>query len=218
MIRTCLLTMATLGLACAAEARDKDKPPPDAGMNAARLLSVARETREAEGCAAAAPTYRVVAGMGEGQEAAQHELGECLILMEGANAAETALFRQEGLFWLTRAAYAGNARAQRALAFHYGSRANASGSPAEALKWALVYQKNREADLYGYKALPETFVPGLTKDAGPDAAAEAEALATGAAPLPLAKFSPPSREKKPDAPRLGPGGPPPEQRRSGGGL
>lgn len=205
--------------ACAAAAKEKERPPLDAGMGAARLLSVARELRETKGCAEAAPTYRVVAGMGEGEEPAQHELGECLLLIDGASPAETALFRQEGVFWLMRAAFAGNARAQRALAIHYGARASAANAPAEALKWALVYQNNPEAAVYGYKAFPETFVPGLKKDVSPETLAGAEDFAASFAPIHLAKFSPPPREKPkgmegpPGMHGPPPGGPPPEGRR-----
>lgn len=190
--------LALITLTDSAAAKDRP-PPPDAGLSAARLLSVARETREQQSCAAAAPTYRVVAAMGEGQEAAQHELGECLLLMNGANATETALFRQEALLWLKRAAFAGNARAQRALAVHYGARSNPEGSPAEALKWSLVYNRNSDADLYGYKALPETFVPGLKQDVSPETLAAAESFAASFTPLKLAKFAPPPRSKKDQA-------------------
>lgn len=168
----------------------------------ARLLAEARRLRESEGCANAAPTYRVVAGMGEGEEAAQHELGECLLTLTGANAVETELFRQEAVFWLTRAAHAGNARAQRALAVHYAPQAMGAAANAEALKWALVYAKNPDAKLYGYKELPQTFVPGLTQELGTDAAAKAQTFAAAFKPLTLAKFTPP-KPKKGEAPPRG---------------
>lgn len=196
-----------------AAAKEKDPTPIDAGMSASRLLGVAREMREAQGCAVAAPTYRVVAAMGEGQDGAQHELGECLLLVDGASPTETALFRQEAMFWLTRAAFAGNARAQRALAVHYGAKSNPDGSPAEALKWALVYGKNSGADLYGYKALPETFVPGLKKDVSPEALAAAESFAASFTPVHLAKFAPPPREKRGVRPKGPPPGAPPDGER-----
>lgn len=184
------------------------KPPSPEQLRAAGveqtglLLSHARETRDKRGCAAAAPGLRVVAAMGEGQEPAQHELGECLIAMTGANATETALFREEGLFWLTRAAYAGNARAQRALAVQYGAATASEETRAQALKWALVYGRNAEADLYGFKALPATFAPGLKQNLPADKIAEAEAFAASFAPIALAAYTPPA-EARMGGPRMG---------------
>lgn len=169
---------------------------------ASRLLEDARKTRESKGCAPAAPNYRVVAAMGEGQEAAQHELGECLLTIAGADASETALFRQEGLFWLTRAAHAGNARAQRALAIHYA--APAEGAQEEALKWALVYARNSDAAVYGYKDLPATFTPGLIAALAPHSVADAQAFAAAFAPRAMARFDPPPPPKGSKS-RSGPG-------------
>ncbi|MEE2690426.1 MAG: hypothetical protein VX640_02685 [Pseudomonadota bacterium] len=183
-----------VGLAACSSA---PKPDPEA-FRAATLaqsgliLAKAREQRDKEGCAAAAPSLRVVAAMGDGQEAAQHELGECLIAMTGASETETALFHEEGLFWLTRAAYAGNARAQRALAVQYGAISGSADRQAEALKWALVYNANPDAKVYGYKALPETFAPGLMKNLPADKVAEAEAFAAAFAPIHLAAFEAPA--------------------------
>jgi hypothetical protein len=207
---------------CAAfgAASAKDKAPPLAfGEEAApKLLAEARKAREAAGCLDAAPLYRVVAAMGEGAEAAQHELGECLLLVAGSQPQETALFRMEGEFWLTRAAFAGNARAQRALSVHYGSAANPDASPAEALKWALVYGENGESDVYGYKSLPPTFAPGLKAGLSPEEVAAAEAFAAAFTPITLAPF----RAPKLDAPAAGDGprgrrpGQPPDGERPGG--
>lgn len=181
--------------------------PPVHQDNAGRLTAFARKLRADKGCAAAAPAFRVIAAMGEGNEAAQHELGECLLEMEGANAAETTLFREEARFWLTRAAYAGNARAQRRLVLDMAAPANALHDPKAALQWALVYDKNPTADLYGYKELPKTLVPGLKASLAPEAIAEAEAFATGFVPLALAKFEAPKAEKQKRPP-----GPPPGAR------
>jgi len=160
-----------------------------------RLTSYARNLRETKGCASALATYRVVAGMGEGNEAVQHELGECLLTISGANAAETALFRQEGRFWLTRAAFAGNARAQRRLVLDMSAPANALHDPKAALQWALVYEKNPTSDLYGYKALPQTLIPGLKATLSADAIAEAETFAATFVPLTMQKFEGPKRAK-----------------------
>ncbi|MDZ7629219.1 MAG: hypothetical protein U5J99_12540 [Parvularculaceae bacterium] len=164
--------------------------------SAGRLTAFARKVRAEKGCAAAAPAFRVIAGMGEGNEAAQHELGECLLDIEGANATETALFRQEGVFWLTRAAYAGNARAQRRLVTEMAAPSSALHDPKAALQWALVYAKNPTSDLYGYKTLPPTLVPGLEKEIGPEKSAQARALAQAFAPVTLAKFEGPKRERQ----------------------
>lgn len=199
--------LAAMFSAPAALAKPKDRPerPEMLTEGAQRILAHARKVREDTGCLEAAPGLRVVAAMGEGQEAAQHELGECLLLIAGARPDETALFRQEAEFWLARAAFAGNARAQRALAIHYGTASNADASPAAALKWALVYEKNGEGDVYGYKTLPPTFVPGLKSGLAAADIAMAEAFATDFAPIALKAFTPPPREKvkRPDGPPLG---------------
>lgn len=194
-----------------ADAAEPPAPPPDAGLenaadgtpptdaaphqdDAGRLVKYARELREKKGCAEAAPAFRVIAGMGEGQEAAQQELAECLLSLKGASETETALFRQEGEFWLTRAAFAGNARAQRKLAMDMASPASPLHDPKGSLKWSLVYGKNPTADLYGYGPLPGTLVPGLKSALNEGDIAEAEAFAAGFAPLPMAKFEGPMRE------------------------
>lgn len=188
------LTIAAALAAAAGACSSAPKPDPEAFRAATVnqtgiIVAHARKLREEKGCAAAAPALRVAAAMGEGQESAQHELGECLMALEGASAAETALFREEGLFWLTRAAYAGNARAQRFLAAHYGAGSNSEDERAEALKWALVYAKNPDSNVYGYKALPETFTPGLRKNLPEEKVAEAEAFAAAFAEIHLAAYT-----------------------------
>lgn len=183
---------------------------------AGSLTAFARKTRAEKGCAAAAPALRVVAAMGEGNDAAQHELGECLLDIDGASPSETALFRQEGLFWLTRAAYAGNARAQRRLVLDMAAPANALHDPKAALQWALVYAKNPTSDLYGYKALPPTLVPGLKASLSPEAITEAEAFAAAFVPVTLAKFEAPKREKAKGEPRRPPPGARPRRPGIGG--
>lgn len=183
-----------------------DEPPEVSENDAGRLASHARRLRETKGCASALAAYRVIAGMGEGQEAAQHELGECLLTIDGASPSETALFRQEGQFWLTRAAYAGNARAQRRLVLDMAAPANALHDPKAALQWALVYDGNPTADLYGYKELPKTLVPGLKAALSPEAIAEAEAFAAAFIPLTMQKFEAPKRDKAKGDPRRPPPG------------
>jgi len=184
--------------------------------DASGLIAFARDLRKQKGCADAAPSYRVLAGMGEGQEAAQHELGECLLLMEGASAIETKLFKQEGAFWLTRAAYAGNARAQRKLAMEMASPASALHDPKGSLEWSLIYGKNPDANLYGYGPLPGTLVPGLKSSLSEDEIAEAEKFAKDFAPITLPKFEGPKREDGKKR-RPGPDGAGPEGRRPPGG-
>ena len=178
---------------------DKDAPPQASA--AGRLIAYARDLRVNKGCAAAAPTYRVVAGMGEGQESAQQELGECLLDMKGANETETALFRQEGRFWLTRAAFAGDARAQRRLVLEMAAPTNPLHDPNGALKWALVYDNNPTADLYGYKALPSTLVPGLKSSLAPADIVKDEAFAANFTPITLGKYEAPKPDKKKSKPR-----------------
>lgn len=171
------------------------EPPTISEDDSGRLTSYARKLRETKGCASALAAYRVIAGMGEGNEAAQHELGECLMEIDGASPTETALFRQEGRFWLTRAAWAGNARAQRRLVLEMSAPASALHDPQGALQWALVYDKNPTSDLYGYKELPKTLVPGLKASLSPEAIADAETFAASFTPLYLQKFEAPTRDK-----------------------
>lgn len=184
--------------------------------SAGRLTAFARKLRADKGCASAAPAFRVVAAMGDGNEAAQHELAECLLEMQGATPTETALFREEARFWLTRAAYAGNARAQRRLVLDMAAPANALHDPKAALQWALVYEKNPTADLYGFKELPKTLVPGLRAVLTPEAAAEAEAFATSFAPLTLSKFEAPKARKPAEEQRRPPPGARPRRPAIGG--
>ncbi|GAB4527515.1 MAG: hypothetical protein Kow00133_16440 [Amphiplicatus sp.] len=166
--------LAAIGLAaCASRPAMEAAPPrPPSDLEAGRILSHARAARAKDGCAEAAPAYRVVAAMGEGFEIAQSELGECLLAMTGATPAETALFRDEAVFWLTRAAYAGEARAQRRLALHSGAPDAPPADKAEALRWALVYERNAQAALYGLDPLPPDYVQSL-RAALPAATAEA---------------------------------------------
>lgn len=186
--------------------------------DAGRLIMFARSLREEKGCAGAAPAFRVIAGMGEGQEAAQHELGECLLTMKGASDVETALFRQEGEFWLTRAAFAGNARAQRKLAMEMASPASALHNPKGSLMWSLIYGKNPTSDLYGYGPLPGTLVPGLKSALNETDIAEAEKFANEFAPIALAKFEGPKRDDLKKGAFGERHGPPPGGRRRGPGI
>ena len=182
---------------------DEPAQQSDEAPQSGSLLAYARAQRTEKGCAEAAPAYRVVAAMGKGLEPAQHELGECLLTMTGKNAADTALLHEEGAFWLKRAAYAGNARAQRALVMAYAAPNSTIHNDGEALKWSLVYQRNSGAELYGFKDLPPTLVPGLMSTLGPEEIERAETFANKFAAFSLPEF---------ERPR-----PPKTRRREGGG-
>jgi hypothetical protein len=188
--------MAAVALFAVLFAAAADPAPAADAASPARLLAAARQMREKDGCAAAAPAYRVVAGMGAGYEAAQHELGACLLAMPGANPLDDSLLKQEGRFWLSRAAYAGNARAQRALAIDAAAPNSGAHDAALALRFALLYERNPQSALFGEGALPPTLVAGLKASLGPEAVAEAEAFAGAFAPIAMAKFEPPKRERK----------------------
>ena len=180
------VAMAALAVSCASPKRGgPGGGPSDAaggprgGASAAvgrpsALLAAAREQQAKQGCAKAAPAYRIVASYGEGYEIAQYELGACLIEMGGANDAETALFRQEGVFWLSRAAWAGDARAQGRLAEALSgakgyAASHISADPETALMWSLVYTANGSRDTYGLRPLPsqvtDQIASALSRDA-----------------------------------------------------
>jgi hypothetical protein len=213
LIGFALAASLLVSFAHAQDGRAQNGPPPNDGdeivtsnedpdddapreEDAGRVVLFARELRDKEGCAKAAPAFRVVASMGEGQESAQHELGECLLEMKGASEVETALFRQEGEFWLTRAAFAGYARAQRSLAMDMASPANALHNPKGSLMWSLIYEKNPTSDLYGYAKLPATLVPGLKSALIETDRVEAEEFASKFSPIVLTKFEGPKRDGK----------------------
>jgi TPR repeat protein len=159
---------------------------------AGRILTVARQIKNDKGCADAAPHYRVAAAMGEGFEVAQRELGGCLLEMTGSTDAETALFRKEGMFWLERAAYAGNAAAQKALATELAKSPAAS---ADAFKWALAFEKSGEAKLYGYAPLAPQFTEGLRAALTPQQIADAESFAANFSVVRMAPYAAPPRER-----------------------
>jgi len=192
-----LLLAATIaGFAVAEPAAASDDAPPAAdAASPGRLLALARAERSEKGCAAALPAFRVVAAMGEGQEAAQHELATCLLQTQGASATDAALLRQEGRFWMLRAANAGNARAQRALAMDLAAPTSPDHDPKAALTWALIYERNPQAALYGEDRLPPTLVGGLKASLPAADAADAERAASSFSPVVMAKFEPPPRPR-----------------------
>ncbi|MEM8772028.1 MAG: hypothetical protein AAGD92_10305 [Pseudomonadota bacterium] len=160
MHRTLLAFLAfTLIAACASP--QKRGPgfgaaPVSLAGQAERILSDARSKRAENSCEAAAPSFRVVASFGKGYDVAQYELGECLLEIDDPNPIQSALHQEEARLWLRRAAWAGNARAQLALADHLSATANnavANANLIEAYGWALIYQDNAAHALYGLPSL-----------------------------------------------------------------
>lgn len=180
----------------AAVAVEPLKVEPPAEDEAPRVLAHARKVKDKDGCAAAAPAYRVVAAMGEGFEAAQQELGECLLDFNVATGVEAALLREEAVLLLKRAAFAGNARAQRRLATLYASPTAPEANTGEALKWALAYEANPESKLYGFQSLPSTMIQGLKKAASAETLAAAESAARDFATIKQAAYTAPPPPKR----------------------
>lgn len=174
----------------------------EAGVNQpAAILAHARDEQAKQGCAAAIPSYRVVAGFGEGYEIAQYELGQCLLTAEGSGPAETALYREESLFWLRRAAWAGDPRAQGRLAFILSGakdqiRDGIAPAPEAALGWALVYAANSERDLYGLKPVYPEIMTYLHATLTAADEKKAEAFAADFHEIKMAMFSPPAMQKE----------------------
>jgi len=180
---------------------DKNSPPsPSTGVSRPELLlSAARKIRSDKGCAAALPTFRVIASFGKGHEVAQSELGACLLEVAEGEGEESALFRDEGLLWLRRAAWGGEARAQWTLANILsgapGAReAGVGAAPKEALGWALVYENNAAHKLYGLDPVDPNVVAHLHGALTPEASADAETFAAEFTPIAMATFTPPARQ------------------------
>lgn len=163
--------------------------PIDVSAQSERLLVHAREERSEAGCAKAIPTYRVVASFGKGYDVAQYELGACLLDVE-ADGGDAALLRDEGVLWLRRAAYAGNARAQLALA-----EALATNEPVEAQGWALVYAENAAHELYGLPNLSPAARRHLDASLSEAERQTAAAFARDFTEIDMAVFTPPPSER-----------------------
>lgn len=201
----------------------RERGGPGAGLNQSRmLLSHARELQSEQGCARAIPAYRVVASFGEGYEVAQYELGACLLNTDGANSNDTALFREEGVLWIKRAAWAGNARAQHRLAHllsgaDYEHIKGLSPAPQQAMGWVLVYNANPARELY---ALPDVAAPVLThlqSSLSEEEQKAAQSFAASFDEISLAAFTPPAQPNRRNASgqRRGPSdGQRPERRRA----
>ncbi|MEO1135738.1 MAG: hypothetical protein AAFW68_03880 [Pseudomonadota bacterium] len=164
------------------------------------LLSKAREVQAEQGCAAALPAYRVISSFGKGYHVAQYELGACLLTIDSATQAEAALLRMESDFWLHRAAWAGNARAQRKLAeilsgaAGYGD-ADFHTAPQEAAMWALVYAENSARDLYNLPELPSPVTRHLEATLTPQERQWAEQAANNFQTIDMAIFTPPRQQR-----------------------
>ncbi len=196
--------------------------PIDVASQSERILADARKKKSDKDCAAAIPSYRVVASLGKGHDTAQFELGACL-LEASADTADTivatALFRDEGLFWLRRAAYAGNARAQLALA---GALSGADGHAAagpqsdivEGYGWSLIYADNAAHKLYGLPDLHPIAADHFRAQMSDAMISEANAFAAAYQKIEMAVFTPPTRERGAGRPQGGaPGGEGRERRR-----
>lgn len=169
----------------------------DVASQAERILGDARKKKSDDDCTAAIPSYRVVASLGKGHDTAQYELGACLLEAKSDTTTATALLRDEGLFWLRRAAYAGNARAQLALA---DALSGANGHESAGLRpnivegfgWSLVYADNAAHKLYGLPDLPPAAADHFRTQMTDAMISEANAFAAAFQKIEMAVFTPPS--------------------------
>lgn len=179
-------------------------PRIDVASQAERILADARRKKSDKDCMAAIASYRVVASLGKGHDTAQYELGACLLEANADTTMATALLRDEGLFWLRRAAYAGNARAQLALA---GALSGApSGAPADAgghnsaglrpdlvegFGWSLIYADNAAHKLYGLPDLQPAAAEHFKTQMTDAMISDANAFAAAFQKIEMAVFTPP---------------------------
>lgn len=168
----------------------------DIASQSERLLTDARKKKAETGCAAAIPTYRVAASLGKGHDTAQYELGDCLLQAASDGASQEPLLAEEGAFWLRRAAHAGNARAQAALAEALSGapdRAYPSvdPDPVEGFGWALIYEDNAAHKLYGLPDLNLATAGHFRSQMTPEMIDAAEAFAAAFKPTDMAVFVPP---------------------------
>ena len=211
--------MAALAASCASPRRGgpggpQGGPGGQAGVDRpSALLAAAREQQARYGCAKAAPAYRIVASYGDGYEIAQYELGACLLEMKGTSDVETALFRQEGVFWLSRAAWAGDPRAQGKLAEALSGAQGYAAShinpdPEAALMWSIVYTANGARDTYALRPVPSPVMDHIASIASAEAAERARQKAAHFSRLTMAAFVTPPMPQNADGRQGGPGGPP----------
>ncbi|MHA7871114.1 MAG: hypothetical protein ACX939_02060 [Hyphococcus sp.] len=201
-----ILALCAVALASAACASSKPDPqrqagPADGLRQPGRLLAMARSIEGDKGCAKAVPTYRVVSSFGDGYDVAQYELGACLLTLQGESETEAQLFHQEAAFWLRRAAWAGNARAQRALAQALsGASTDHAGkitaAPEEAMGWAIVYRENPARDLYDLPDVSPLIITHLTASLDDAGMRQAEAFAESFEPVVMASFVMPQGQRE----------------------
>lgn len=198
-LRLSVLCFAALLAACASSRGGPQTPPRPIGLTQpSALLAQARDFQARKGCAKAAPVYRIVSSHGDGHDVAQYELGACLLEMEGESDAETALFRQEALFWLSRAAWAGNARAQGKLAEVLSGAApykvsHVAPDPVAAMMWSIVYDANGTREVYGLRALPPLVRDHLASVMTQEGLVTAQREAASFAKIAMAGFVPTAR-------------------------
>lgn len=202
--------------ACASGPEQAGGPRPtiDVASQSERILADARRKKEEQDCAAAIPSYRVVSSFGKGHDTAQYELGACLLETPADNAATTSLLRDEGLFWLRRAAYAGNARAQLALAGALsGAQSHSAAGVApdlvESYGWSLIYADNAAHNLYGLPDLHPMVADHFRAQMSDAMIDTAENFAAAFRRVEMAVFAPPAFERA----NRGRGGPVPDGER-----
>jgi hypothetical protein len=214
-----ILVIVLSGLtACASgHSPQQESGPPPGLQQPGRLLAMAREIQAKKGCASAIPAYRVVSSFGEGYAIAQYELGACLLETDSASSAETALFREESVLWLRRAAWAGNARAQRKLAqllsgadAHEGDALN---EEVEAMGWALIYGDNAARDLYDLPPVTSKTLTHLRTTLTPEAMKRAESFAEDFEEIKMASFTLPQATHAEEGAHKPPAGRPTGQQR-----
>jgi len=210
--RSAVAIVFAAGLSACASGPDRaggPRPTIDVASQSERILADARRKKEEQDCAAAIPSYRVVASFGKGHDTAQYELGACLLEAPTENAAATSLMREEGLFWLRRAAYAGNARAQLALAGALsGAQSHGAAGVApdlvESYGWSLIYADNAAHNLYGLPDLHPIVADHFRAQMSGAMIEAAEDFAADFRQLEMSAFTPPAFERT-NRGRSGPG-------------
>ena len=194
------LTILFAASACATSGKNRPAAKQAGSVDQPQLLLAhARDLQAKKGCKAAIPAYRVISSFGEGYDIAQYELGACLLTVDPSSDVEAALFAEEASFWLTRAAWAGNARAQLKLATAL-SGAPAAGdamlkaAPGDAMKWALVYDQNSARALFNMKPVSPPVMDHLNAALDAEMLTSAQAFADSFTPVKMAAFSAPRRQ------------------------